>query len=98
MYEKEALGNCIADNLDRKVINVKIPLFIVKSVAAVSQLVAGITGKLSALNLEKYRELKAESWVCDVGPTFEDLEYQPLYHLEKGVKKTSNWYKTNKWI
>jgi len=98
IYGKEVLGRLIKKQLQKKVFEFTIPLGILKSIAYISQTVNGWRNKLSPLNLEKYQELKAQSWVCEVENTFEGLQYSPQYDLEKGVAETTKWYQQEGWI
>jgi nucleoside-diphosphate-sugar epimerase len=98
VYDKSALGKAIAASLNKKSVNLPLPLFLVKAIAAVSQYTAAMTNRQSALNLEKYRELSAQSWNCQVEPTFRDLDYTPQHNLQQGVNETTHWYLENKWI
>lgn len=58
-------------------------------------LVTGIPGVLS---LQKYAELKAEGWVCDVTRLTAELGLQCATTLGEGIARTLNWYRENKWL
>lgn len=98
VYGKDALGNAIAASLQKKSIAIHLPLFLVRTVAAISQYSAALVNRQSPLNLEKYKELTAASWNCEVEQTFAGLHYTPTYTLQQGVDETTRWYKDNKWI
>jgi nucleoside-diphosphate-sugar epimerase len=97
-YDKQALSLAIGTALNKKPINLKFPLPIVRMVAFIAQYVSAIAGKVSPLNLEKYNELVAESWSCEMTKTVHHFQFQARHDLESGVKKTVEWYKENKWI
>ncbi len=98
VYSKQALGNFIRQSLRKKALTIKIPLWLVRIIAYGSQTVYSFRNRLSPLNLEKFKELKAQSWVCEVEPTFRAFDFQPEYDLQKGVKETSDWYVEEGWI
>jgi nucleoside-diphosphate-sugar epimerase len=98
IYDKHAFSIAISNALNKKPVNIKFPLAIVRIVAFFSQYISAITGKTSPLNLEKYNELVAESWNCEMTKTTHHFQFQAKHDLESGVKKTAEWYKQNKWI
>lgn len=98
IYDKHALAQAISKALNKKAVKIRFPLAVVKAVAFLSQYASAIAGKVSPLNLEKYNELIAESWNCEMEKTMQQLGFQPEYTLEQGVQSTVEWYKQNKWI
>ncbi len=98
VYDKKALGFEISKALNKRIVTIKIPLTIVKFIALITEVAAKNLGKVSPLNLDKCKELSAESWHCDVNETFEKLNYRPSITLERGVRETIKWYKENNWI
>lgn len=81
----------------RHVLPVKAPLWLLYIVCAVSGLMAKVTGRMTALNRDKYNILKQRNWRCDISPLLK-LGYQPAWDLERGVKATVDWYKQAQWI
>ena len=69
-----------------------------KVLAFLSQFFYGLQGKLAPLNAEKYKELKAASWDCEMENTFNDFDFKPIYNLEKGVAETARWYMQAGWL
>jgi nucleoside-diphosphate-sugar epimerase len=57
-----------------------------------------MTGKISALNNDKYHILRQRNWRCDIKPAVDELGYHPEYPLERGVPLTIQWYKENGWL
>ena len=57
-----------------------------------------MTGKVTALNNDKYNILKQRNWRCDIQPAIDELGYQPTVKLEQGVKETIQWYKEHGWL
>jgi nucleoside-diphosphate-sugar epimerase len=98
IYSKTDLGRYIEKELAKKATEFTIPLWLVKGLAFVSQSVFAFQKKSSPLNLEKYRELKAESWVCPVEDTFQTYNFSPEYDLKRGVGETTKWYLDEGWL
>ena len=57
-----------------------------------------MTGKVTALNRDKYHILRQRNWRCDIEPARRELGYQPQVQLKEGVHKTIQWYLENKWL
>ena len=57
-----------------------------------------ITGKVTALNNDKYNIMKQRNWRCDINPARQELGYEPQVKLEEGVRRSIAWYKKNKWL
>jgi nucleoside-diphosphate-sugar epimerase len=98
IYNKHSLSNAVSKALDKEATNIRFPLIIVRIAAFLSQYSHAWIGKVSPLNLEKYNELVAESWNCEMTKTIHHFNFQPKYNLEYGVYDTVKWYKENKWI
>jgi nucleoside-diphosphate-sugar epimerase len=60
--------------------------------------VSHVTGKMTALNGDKYNILKQRNWQCDIEPARRELGYVPQYPLARGVKESVAWYKQAGWI
>jgi len=80
------------------VIPIKVPLCLLKAVNYTAGWAAGLLGKSSTLNADKYRIMAQRNWECDITPLQEDLDFIPAWSLEKGVKETFRWYKKNRWL
>lgn len=98
VYDKTDFPKIVAKKLNKKPVTFTIPLAAVKLLAILSQGLSLAAGKTSSLNLEKYKELVAESWMCDAETTFSDLNYRPAFNLERGIGETTKWYKEHKWL
>ena len=79
-------------------LRIKAPIWLLRIVTFFGEQVGRITGKISALNNDKYHILKQRNWRCDIQPAIDELGYQPEYQLERGVKETVAWYKEHHWI
>ena len=98
-YTETEFNQIVQDALDKKhVVRLKIPLFLVKPAAWISEKTASIFGKASTFNSDKYRIMKQRNWACDITPLKEDINFEPKYRLRQGVEKTVKWYKNQGWL
>lgn len=71
----------------------RMPRFATWTVAALSELSARITDRPSFLNLDKYREATAGSWICDTAK-IEALGFRAAPSGER-LEQTAAWYRTH---
>lgn len=79
-------------------IRITAPIWLLRVITYVGDKVGHLTGKISALNNDKYHILKQRNWRCDIEPARRELGYQPQYTLEQGVPLTMKWYRENGWL
>ena len=79
-------------------LRIKAPLWVLRVVTTVGEYIGQLTGRISALNKDKYHILKQRNWRCDIQPAVDELGYHPQYQLERGVKETIKWYQEHGWI
>lgn len=98
-YTSSGFRKYVAAELGKKcVIPVIVPCWFLWIISVAAEWMAGMTGKTSTLNRDKYRIMCQRNWVCDTSATREELGFTPQYSLEEGVKETVAWYKQNKWL
>jgi nucleoside-diphosphate-sugar epimerase len=79
-------------------IRITAPIWVLRIVTFFGDKIGHITGKISALNNDKYHILRQRNWRCDIEPTRRELGYEPKYTLKEGVPITIKWYKDNGWL
>ena len=79
-------------------IRITAPLWVLRIVTFCGEHLGRLTGKMSALNNDKYNILRQRNWRCNIRPAREELGYAPKYGLEEGVRLTIRWYKDNDWL
>lgn len=79
-------------------VRIKAPIWMLRVITLCGDIVGRLTGKVSALNNDKYHIMKQRNWRCDISPAMRELGYKPQYDLEKGVKVTIRWYRDNGWL
>ena len=99
VYSARSFSDLIQKELGNPwVLHVKCPLIVLKIVSLLAEKVAGLLGKASTLNGDKYNIMKQRNWQCDISPLINELGYRPEYLLDKGVKEIIAWYKKEKWL
>ncbi|MCD8296956.1 MAG: NAD(P)-dependent oxidoreductase [Prevotella sp.] len=79
-------------------LRIKAPLWLLRVVTLFGEYKGRLTGKVTALNTDKYHIMKQRNWRCDMSPTVKELGFSPKYQLEVGVRETIQWYKENGWL
>ncbi|MCU7494324.1 MAG: NAD(P)-dependent oxidoreductase [Ignavibacteria bacterium] len=98
LYNWNEIGKITAKVLNKKALKVKVPHFIVYTIAAIAQFFAMFSSKPATLNLEKARDLVQVAWTCDTSKAIKELGYRQEISVEEGIKRTCDWYKEMKWF
>ncbi len=80
------------------VLHVKAPLWFLRIVCTLSGALSRLTGRMNALNMDKYHILSQRNWQCDIEPARRDFGYEPFWPLERGVEVAVWWYRKNGWL
>jgi nucleoside-diphosphate-sugar epimerase len=97
-YEWPQIGEMIAKVFGKKALTIRLPHFLVYTVAVFAQFFAMFSSKPATFNIEKAKDFVQEAWTCDVTRAKEELGYRQNVSLEEGLKRTISWYKENKWL
>ena len=99
VYQSSTFSNYLRNEMGRPWwIRVKAPVWVLRVVTFLGEQVGKATGKITALNNDKYNILKQRNWRCNIEPTCDELGYHPQYDLKRGVSETVAWYKENNWL
>ena len=79
-------------------LRIKAPLWLLRIICAFGTLAARITGRMSALNNDKYHILRQRNWQCETAPASKDFGYEPQWDLERGVAASVQWYRQQGWL
>lgn len=98
-YTDDEFNKIVQVALNKKrVLRLKIPLFIVKPASYVSEKIGELLNRPVTFNTDKYKIMKQRNWACDITPLKKELDFVPKVHLEEGVEKTIAWYKEKGWL
>ncbi len=99
VYQSTTFSDLIHEELGRPWwIRITAPVWVLRIITFIGEYVGRITGKVTALNNDKYNILRQRNWRCDIHPAIDELGYQPTYNLKQGVKEAIQWYKDNGWL
>ena len=98
LYAASKFNRIIAESLGKNPFNMRIPLSMVYTSAILNDLLAKVTGKTPMLNRDKYAEIKARIFDCDISDLVKDFDFRPQYGLESAVLETAEWYRVNNWL
>jgi len=99
VYQSATFSNLIHEALGRPWwIRITAPVWVLRIVTFFGEYIGRMTGKVTALNNDKYNILKQRNWRCDIQPAIKELGYEPKYKLAQGVEETIRWYKEKGWL
>lgn len=82
------VADTVARLLGRRVLRVRVPAFLLHSIAAINLSAARAAGYPPMLTPGKVRELRHPDWVCDNGALFRATGWTPRFSLEEGLRRT----------
>lgn len=99
VYQSTTFSDLIHEELGRPWwIRITAPVWVLRIVTFFGEYVGRMTGKVTALNNDKYNILRQRNWRCDIGPARRELGFEPKVKLKEGVKTTVGWYKEHGWL
>ena len=99
VYQSAAFSNYIRRELGNPWwIRITAPLWLLRVITFVGEYVGRLTGKVTALNNDKYYIMRQRNWRCDITPACQELGYKPQVKLEEGVRRSIKWYRDNGWL
>lgn len=89
----------IQDGLGKKrVLNIKLPHFLVLTVAGISGFFGKFSAKPPVFNYEKGIDFIQEYWTCSSANAAKDFGFRQQIPLREGLIETARWYIDNGWI
>ena len=99
VYQSSTFSNLIREELGRPWwIRITAPLWVLRAVTFCGEYLGRLTGKVTALNNDKYNIMRQRNWRCDITPARRELGYEPQVQLAEGVRRSIQWYKEHKWL
>ena len=99
VYQSTTFSNLIHEELGRPWwIRITAPVWVLRIVTFFGEYIGRLTGKVTALNNDKFNILRQRNWRCDIEPARRELGYEPKVLLKDGVKTTIKWYIDHKWL
>jgi nucleoside-diphosphate-sugar epimerase len=99
VYSSRSYSDLVQQHLgDPWVLHMKLPLCLLRTVCWTSGKISHLTGKMNALNDDKYHILSQRNWQCEIEPAVRDFGYAPEWSLEQGVAESIRWYRQEGWL
>ena len=99
VYQSTTFSDLIHEELGRPWwLRITAPVWVLRIVTFFGEYIGHMTGKVTALNNDKYNILRQRNWRCDIEPARRELGFEPKIQLKEGVKTTIQWYKDHKWL
>lgn len=88
----DEMGRWVARALgDRPVRVVRVPSPVVGLVAALSEIGGRLRDRPTLINLDKWRESRGGSWICDVGKAERDLAFDADVDVVERLRRAADW-------
>jgi len=97
-YDTKTFAAITKSILQKRTVKVTVPRVIVKRLASSLEKIYGLWNVIPTLNTDKYNVLSSINWRCETEPLQTDFGFVAEYDLEKGIRETINWYKTEHWL
>lgn len=82
----------------KKVIPLRMPLWIVRAVSVVAEKIGVAKGQPSTLNSDKYKIMAQRNWNIDVSKAEKDFGFKAEVKLDEGIRRAVEWYKKEGWL
>lgn len=97
-YTWPEINDITSKVLGKKAIIIKVPHFLVYTIAAFAQFFSMFSNKAATLNIEKAKDITQQYWICNTSKAMNDFGFRQNISAEEGIKRTIEWYKQMKWI
>jgi nucleoside-diphosphate-sugar epimerase len=97
-YSWDEFINALESAMNRKTTRIRIPELFVYPVALIGELKGKLSKRQALINLQKLREMKGKSWICDAGKAKKYLGFELQDNLEEELHKTYEWYREKGWL
>lgn len=98
VYTSNEFSHITKQVLHKKTIKIRVPLFLVKIIVTLAELLHKPFGRTPVLNKDKYHILSATNWKCETEPLVNDFNFEAQYDLSRGVAEAIQWYKEQQWL
>lgn len=99
VYQSTTFSDLIHEELGRPWwIRITAPVWVLRIITFCGEYIGKMTGKVTALNNDKFNILRQRNWRCDILPAIDELGYKPTVKLAEGVRRSIKWYKEQGWL
>lgn len=94
----DEFGRIAGELLGKKLLTVRLPLFLLKAAALVWEGAATVTNKPSTFNRDKLKAIGQTSWFTEIRKAEQLLSFSPRFSLREGLQETLEWYIDQGWL
>jgi nucleoside-diphosphate-sugar epimerase len=99
VYQSTTFSDLIHEELGRPWwIRITAPVWVLRIITFCGEYIGKMTGRVTALNNDKFNILRQRNWRCDIQPAIDELGYKPTVKLAEGVRRSIKWYKEQGWL
>ena len=99
VYQSSTFSDLIRQELGNPwCLRITAPIWLLHVITFCGEYAGRLTGKVTALNNDKYNIMRQRNWRCDISPAQRELGYKPQVKLAEGVKRSIALYKENGWL
>ena len=98
IYSQTHLFDILTSLVGGKSLRMKLPSFLIYSVAAIVEAVSFFAPNPAVLSIEKARDLLQDHWVCNPDKFRKEIGFETKTGAEEGLRTTYSWYKDNNWL
>jgi nucleoside-diphosphate-sugar epimerase len=92
------LAQQVATTMGVRTMSLPLPTGVLWLACQWAELVSKLTKKANVLSAQKYPELIAPGWVCDVTRLRSEMGFECRTTLAEGLVKTRDWYRAQGWL
>ena len=97
-YTRYDLANYLKLLMKKKTLKFHLSIGLTRLLAKTLEKAEGIFDKTPVLNEDKVNELTGKNWVCSIEKAKKELNFNPLFNLEKGLGESLKWYQQWNWL
>ncbi len=92
------LANAIKEAMNVWTVPLCLPVQGLYPICLCQEIISKVTKKPSMLDRQKYKELSATGWTCDVSKIKNELGLVCKTSLKQGAEQTAQWYYSERWL
>ncbi|HEY9341276.1 MAG TPA: NAD(P)-dependent oxidoreductase [Hanamia sp.] len=97
-YTRYDLANYLKLLMKKKTLKFHLSIGLTRLLAKTLEKADGILGKTPVINEDKLNEIMGKNWVCSIEKAKKELNFNPLFNLEKGLVESLKWYQQWNWL
>jgi len=91
-------SEAVAGALDKRTLNITLPLEALKVIALGAKVQERLTGKPALLNEQRLLNMRQPYWLCSNEKARQELGFVPEHDLETAIGETADWYLEHGWL